>query len=362
MKRNLIYYVMAFLAIIILGLACRPPEIEGLLVRIKEEMFNEETYQLAEEAVQTHPENAEAWYYYGWLYGRKGDFEKMNTAFDKVLALNPQQSVKAQGTSMPAKEAIDRIRLNYFAENFNAAKSDYDKAREAEDQATKEKFLNSAVEKFTAAHQADPTREEPLQPLAVSYLLLGDTLAAEKQFQRSVEMQPQNDELQVTAGDFYVTINKYDQAEKSYKNAISLNESNENAYLGLGQVETRRGNWDQAAQYFEKALEINPDNTNVAFNIGVSFYNQEKYDKAIPYLVKTIEAEPDNVELHEILGICYVQSKSYDEGMKFLENAVSKFPDNSDLWNYLAIIYANKGMKDKAEEALEKTKELEGNM
>lgn len=354
--------VVVFLGVLIFIVACRPPEIEGLIVRIDRQMFDAETYQLAEEAVQKNPENAEAWFYYGMLQGRKGDFEKMNSAFDKCLALNSQQPVKEGGEQLPAKDAIKKLRLSYFADNFNSGKASYDKARNESDEAKKKEYLETAINKFSAARKADPTRTEPLQPLAVSMLLVGDTASAINTFEEAVAVQPENQELLINAGDFYLQINRPDDAERMYQKVLSINKNNENAYLGLGQLETQKGNWDKAGQFFEKALELNPENTNVAFNIGVSYYNQEKYQEAIPFLKKTLEKEPDNADLYEILGICYVQSKMYDEGMQFLEAAVQRFPDDSELWNYLAIVYANKGMKDKAEEAMKKTKELEGNM
>ena len=362
MKRYLWISLMIALGVFILLVACRPPDVEGLVVRINQQLFDDETYQLAEQAVQNNPGNAEAWYYYGWLYGKKENFEKMNEAFDKAMALNPQQPVKADGTSMPVKDAVERVKMGYFAENFNAGKAQYDKARESTDAEKRNEYYEKAVEKFSAAHKADPTRLEPLQPLGLSLLYMGDTTGAESKFQEAVNMQPKNENLLVTAGDFYLQMGQTEKAKEMYQKILTINKDNENAYLGLGQIETYKGNWDNAAQYFEKALELNPDNTNIAFNIGVSFYNQEKYKEAIPYLKKTIEIEKDNVEIYQVLGICYVQSQMWDEGMVFLEGAVEKFPDSLDLWNYLAIVYANKGMKDKAEEAMRKTKELEGNM
>jgi len=363
MKRNINAIFGAILMAVFLMVACRPPELEGLVVRMNQQMYDEETYNLAEEAIQKYPENAEAWYYYGYLHGRKGNFEKMNEAFDKSLALNPQQAVKVEGGgSITIREAIERNRMSYFAENFNAGKSAYDKAREADDEAKRQEFLQTSIDKFTAAHKADPSRIEPLMPLAVSMLLLDDTLGAENQFQQAMEMQPENEDILQAAGDFYLQLNRLDKAEETYRKALAVNPSNANVLLGLGQIETKRGNWDAAAVHFEKALELNPENSNIAFNIGVSLYNQEEYEDAIPYLKRTVEAEPDNNELYEILGICYVQSQNYDEGLQFLEDAVQRFPDDAELWNYLAIVYANKGMKDKAEEAMKKTKELEGNM
>lgn len=359
MKKYMRLFLMAMVGSFVVLVACRPPEIEGLIVRINQQMYDDETYDLAEEAVQQHPQNAEAWYYYGWLHSRKGEFNKMNEAFDKVLELNPSQIVKLEGISLPANEAIERVRLNHFAENFNSAKANYDKALEAPDEEQRKQLLRTAADKFELAHQADPSRIEPFHPLAVALLLLGDTLEAEKRFEQAVELDPQNDQLIVSLADFYAQINNVDKARENYQKALTLNENSQGAYLGLGQIETTAGNWDKAAEYFEKALEMDPNNTTVAFNIGVSYYNQEKYAEAIPYLKRTLDVESDNSQLYEILGICYVQSKMYDEGMEFLEGAVERFPDNADLWNYLAIIYANQGMKEKAEAAMEKTKELE---
>jgi tetratricopeptide (TPR) repeat protein len=362
MKKYSMWLLVAMLSIFIVISACRPPEVEGLVVRINQELYDDETYELAEQMVQTNPNNAEAWYYYGWLHGRKGDFKKMNEAFDKSLALNPGQNVKTGGATISIQEAVRIDRMNYFAENHNSGVSHYKKGFDAEDDSTRKAEFEKAQGKFVAALEVAPDREEPLQPLANTYLQLGDTLEAEKVFLAAVEKKPDNDTLMMRGADFYLQANQIDKAEEMYRKALQANPNNAQAYLGLGDLETKKSNWAKAAEYFEKALEMDPGNANVAFNIGVSLYNQEKYAEAIPYLRRIIEAEPDNKELYEILGICYVQSRMFDEGLPFLEGAVQRFPEDSDLWNYLAIIYANKGMKAKAEEALQKTKELEGNM
>jgi len=362
MKKYSVWILIAVLSMFVILSACRPPEVEGLVVRIGQQLYDDETYELAEQAVQTHPNNAEAWYYYGWLHGRKGNFKEMNEAFDKCLSLNPAQKVKADGGTVSIQDAVERNKMNYFAENHNLGVSHYKKAFDAENEETRKTEFEKARENFVAALEVAPDREEPLQPLANTYLQLGDTMEAEKVFLVAVEKNPDNDTLMMRGADFYLQANQLDKAEEMYRKALQANPSNSQAFLGLGDLETKKSNWDKAAEYFEKALEMDPDNANVAFNIGVSLYNQEKYAEAIPYLRRILETEPDNRELYEILGICYIQSQMFDEGLPFLEEAVQRFPDDSDLWNYLAIIYANKGMKAKAEEALQKTKELEGNM
>lgn len=356
-KKGLILFFVLLVGLVLLS-NCRPPEVEGIVLNIQRGLY-EEALQLAQEAVQKYPENAEAWYYLGWLYGRQGEYEKMNEAFDEVLSLNPQQQVSYDSQKKPADRAIEAIRNIAFADNFNAATASYNRARNIEDEAQRQEMYRDAVRKFLAAHQAHPRRNEPYKPLAMAYLMSGDTLSAEKTFMKAVELQPQNDTLLVIVGDFYLQTNNFDKAEEFYKKALEVNPDFTQIYLALGQIQVQRQEWEKAVEFFSKAMELDPNNSSISFNIGVIYYNLDKYQEAIPYLKKTLELEPDNKQIYEVLGLCYVQTEMFDEALPLLEDGVKKFPDNASLWNYLGIVYARKGLKEKAEEAFNKQKELE---
>ncbi len=358
MKRFLFVLLIMTSAALILLTSCRPPELEGIVLDIKQQRFDQ-ALENAKEAVKKYPDNPEAWYLLGFLYGKKGQFKEMSEAFDKALSIDPNKPVTVNGVEIPLKNAIERIRMQYFVENHNSGIKIYNQALQTSDPAEKEKLLKEAAQKFLNAHYAYPSRTEPLQPLALVYLQLHDTSSAEQYFLETLKNNANNDTIVSMVGDFYFQIGKKDKAKEMYEKSLQINPNNANSLVQLGQLEALSGNWESAVEHFNKALAINPDNKDLAFNIALSYYKLERYEEAIPFLKKVIAAEPDNEQAYEMLGLCYIQSKKYQEAATFLEDAVKRFPDSHYLWNYLAVAYANLGDVKKAEEANKKAKELE---
>jgi len=338
---------------------CRPPELESVVMNINQKKYDD-AMASAQQAVQKYPDNPEAWYYLGWLYGQKGQYKEMNNAFKKTLSLNPKAPVKFQGKQVPAEGAIENIRLTSFAQNYNKGSKAFNSARDLPTPEEKHQKYLEAVKDLLAAKDAYPERNETYRPLALAFLMAGDTTQAEKTFQDALEMQPQNDSLYALVGDFYMQAKMPDKAAQMYKKALEINPDYTQVYLALGQLASNRKDWDTAVKYFSSAMEKDPNNSTVAFNIAVIYYNQDKYKEALPYLKKTLELEPDNKQIYEVLGISYIQLKDYDSALPLLETGVEKFPDDQLLWNYMGIVYANKGMKDKAQKAFKRYKELHG--
>lgn len=361
--------IMVLFAIILLS-SCRPPELEGVVINMNQGLYDK-AYDLAKEAVQKYPTNAEAWYLLGDLHARHNKFAEMSEAFDKSLAIGPN-----------FKPQIDQERAKYFAENYNdALKSFYVPARTETDSVKKKELYKKAAEKFLFAHLSMPNRMEPLAPMSVSFLEYGDTATAEKYILKAIDMNPKNDTLIVQVGDFYYRTNQEEKAKQMYEKALAANPNNADAYLALGEIYTKRQDWDKAMEMFLKAMELQPNNPAIPNNVGIILYNNEKFEEAMPYMKKTIELEADNQNAHEVLSLCYMQAaqknnekfsetekpefeqmamKFYDEALPFLQDAVVKFPDSSLLHNNLGVCYAQKGMVDKAKEEFEKQKQLEG--
>ncbi|MEJ2634271.1 MAG: tetratricopeptide repeat protein [Calditrichia bacterium] len=371
MKKLVGVSIVVFLLGIIVITGCRPPELEGVVVNMQHGLYDK-AFDLAKEAVQKYPNNPEAWYLLGELYGRKDQFVEMNDAFDKSLAISPQY-----------KPDIERLRFNYFAENYNdALKNYYNKARDTQDPELQKKLFQKAAEKFLKAHQADPEKVEPLTPMSVSFLEVGDTTEAEKYLLQAVQGQPKDDTLMVSVGDFYFKTDQYDKAEDMYQKALAVNPNNTQAHLALGEIYVHDKDWEKAIGEFNVGMEQQPNNSAIPMNIGIIYYNDQMYEKAIPYLKKSLELDPNNKDVEELLSISYLQQAQkyqdeytdtqkeeykqkyediYNMVLPMLEQAVQKFPNSALLWNNLGVVYAQKGMKDKAEQAFEKQKELEAN-
>ncbi|UCF64985.1 MAG: tetratricopeptide repeat protein [bacterium] len=371
MKKWFAVTIVMGLFVVMLLSGCRPPEVEGVVINMNQQQY-ENAYTLAKDAVQKYPNNAEAWYLLGDLHGRFEKYEEMNQAFEKSLAIGPTYQTQ-----------IDQLQRKYFAENYNSAlKNYYNPAREEQDPEKRKELFSQAAEKFLFSHQAMPSRMEPLTPMAVSFLESGDTATAEKYVLKAIDMNPTNDTLMVTVGDFYYRSDQTDKALAMYQRALSVNENSVDAMLAVGEIYSKQEKWDEALQNFKTAMELQPNNPAIPNNVAIILYNESQYLEAIPYIKKTVEMEPDNQNAYELLSLSYMQAAQqyndkftetedpsykekaealFDEAMPVLEGAVRRFPDSSLLWNNLGVCYAQKGMKDKAQEAFEMQKKLEEN-
>lgn len=348
------------IALALLVSACRPPEVEGTVINIKNQQYDN-ALESAEEAVKKYPDNAEAWYYYGWLNGEhKQNWSKMNEGFDKAMALNPATKVSVQGMNVSLSDAVKQYRTNTFAEKFNSAGRDLKKASETDDPEAQRQLYMTAQEKLEVASKVAPDRHEPYRPLALTYLQLGDTTKAGEVLETGIQKFGDNEELLIVAGEVYTRSGDFDRAAELFVKASEVNPENGDVYQKLGNLEASRGNWTKANEYYGKAIEMDPTNSNLAFNIGVSFYNQGQFEKAIPFFVTAVENDAENMSNYEILGQTYVRAEKYSEAVPFLENATSKYPDNADMWELLAIAYGRTDQAAKSNEAFKKSQDLRG--
>jgi tetratricopeptide (TPR) repeat protein len=370
MKKFIGAFILTALVAVMILTGCRPPELEGVVINMNQGLYDK-AYELAKESVKKYPTNPEAWYLLGDLHARNEKFEEMNEAFDKSLELSPK-----------FQPQIEQERMKYFAENYNSAlRNFYNKAREVDDPAQRKELFSKAADKFLKSHLVMPSKIEPLTPMSISFMESGDTATAEKYILKAMDMNPNNDTLMVTVGDFYFKISELEKAQQLYQKAVNVNDNNIDAHLALGEIYAENKNWDEAVAEFKKGMELQPSNAAIPMNISIIFYNNGKYEEAIPQIQKTLELDPTNEDMYELLSLSYMQSAQkyhdlfnesenaedqaksmsfYEQALPFLQEAVVKFPNSSLLWNNLGVCYAQKGVKEKAQEAFEKQKEIEG--
>jgi len=369
---------MLVLVLLMLISACRPPEIEGTVLNIKNELYDE-AFASAQSAVEKYPQNAEAWFYWGWLNGEhKKNYEVMNEAFNEALKLNPAQKVNYSGQSLTVNEAVNDFRQKKYVDYYRSAIDDFNNAMQNEDLEKKKDLFTKANEKLILAGKVDPSRTEYISPLARTYLFFEDTAKAEIVLLEGLEKQPDNKRLTIAAGEIYLMSGNTAKAEELFKKSLNMtskdttiNESH--IYISLGNIESNRGNWKEANEYYQKAIKLDPDNSILSFNIGVSLLQQKQFKEAIPFFNKSLESDPDNKETHDAVMICYnnvvsqmpsenlsEDDKAFlDDGITFLKNMIEKNSNDKDLWINLGVYYGKKGMAEESEAAFKKAKELE---
>lgn len=109
---------------------------------------------------------------------------------------------------------------------------------------------------------------------------------------------PQNFEAQMTAGDLYYQIQRFDDAAKFYEAANKLKPTELEPMVKLGNALFDGEKYIEAEKWYVLALEKNPKDITVRTDLGLTFFLREPRDipRAIKEYEKSLSINPD----HEI--------------------------------------------------------------
>jgi adenylate cyclase len=193
---------------------------------------------------------------------------------------------------------------------------------------------------FAAPHETMPKAKES----AIKALALDNTLAeahaslahilmnydwnwsaAEKEFKRSIELEPDY----ATAHEWY---------------AIH--------YL------TATGRLEEAVQEMKKALELEPASLVMNTFMGATLYYAGRYDEAIDQCRRTIQMDPNFTVAHWHLGLAYEQKQVLDAATEEFKKAISLSGGSPLMKAALGRAYAKSQKKHEANEMLNELNEL----
>jgi eukaryotic-like serine/threonine-protein kinase len=151
---------------------------------------------------------------------------------------------------------------------------------------------------------------------------------------------------------------QFTAAESEYKRALELNPNLVEARVSYAVFLTAMGRFDEALEQDRRALELDPLNSLANAWIANIYYYQHDYDKAEAQVQKGLEIAPNYVVANSILVAVYAAEGKYD---KVLET-MNKFPPppgpaGGGAFKEMQQIYATGGAKG----VLRKQVELMGN-
>ncbi len=164
----------------------------------------------------------------------------------------------------------------------------------------------------------------------------------------------------LTLGRLYRVAHKSPEAENAFKQALAAEPENDEALTGLAMVYSDLGDTKRAADMLKRAGDKRPDVNTFARLAG--FYENmrdfpdaaEAWKKAIP-----LAQEPEQAKLKMQLGLDLVAAHKYDEALTLYLTLQQEDPKDVEIPWQLTEIYRQKGQYDKAQEQLDKAKQID---
>ncbi len=191
---------------------------------------------------------------------------------------------------------------------------------------------------------------------------LGNTLAAEKEFEKSLELKPvllePRFELLALYKDKKETVIEKDQKQKNrinkkivtlYKEILEQYPNNLRAAIELGYYYHTVGLKTEATSTFKELGLRSIYDKDVIKNVVQLFVNEKKYDAAIIILEGMLAGDPDSSDIHFITGLTYYDGKKEkDKAIAHFRRVApdSRFHDNAAV--HIAFLYQQQGRNNEA--------------
>ncbi|MBL8190337.1 MAG: tetratricopeptide repeat protein [Acidobacteria bacterium] len=302
------------------------------------------------------------------LAGSNGDQEKLNQAYERIIAL--------EGHDACTWHRVGRL-LKYDLKRYAEAEAAYRKSIEMNPKVARvwdglghllTEFLNrfdEAEAAFRKAIELDPTDAEPWDSLGDLKKHLDQYKEAEEAYRKAIQLDPSEGAYWNDLGNLLKDhLNRYGEAEEAYRKAIEL-DLNEALYwnnLGLLFHYGMKERFEEAEEAYRKAIELNPSEQIHWNDLGDLLVDHlSRYSEAKEAYSKAIELDSSNGSTwNDLGGLLTDYLKRYDEAEAACRKAIELNPEEAIYWNNFGyLLSAHLKRYDEAEEVFRKAIELD---
>ena len=214
----------------------------------------------------------------------------------------------------------------------------------------RERFDRAKLAAQQAMKAPEPT-ERAHFCLGMSWLMLGDTTAAQEQIDRTLQLDSvYGPALAIKAriteshGEPRAALGYYLRAERQMPD-------NPDLLTDFGSCLISLGDYGRAAEVLQRAVVYDDATWRANFNLGVALQLEGRFQPAVEAYRGAARLPEATAEVWNNLGICLFSLKDYPSGDSAYRRAVELNPGYQEAWNNLAGCLAARGNIDEAVEA-----------
>ena len=279
----------------------------------------------AEELTQKYPRGALLWNLLGAVAAQKRQLEKAIYAFQRVLAIKPD----------------DADAHNNMGNVLN-----------------EQGKLEEAIAAYNKALTINPN-------YAQAYNNMGNVLKAQEKLEEAIAaynnaltIDPAYVQAYNNMGNALKYQGKLDEAAEAYNKAVSINPNYADAHNNLGVVLNDLGKTNEALEAYNKVLSLKPDCAEAYCNLGITLKDQGKLEGAIEAYKKALSLKLDFAQAHNNMGIALLDQEQLKAAIEAYNKAISFKPDYAiAYWN----LSGTAGNISEAKHSLEKCVRADSN-
>ncbi|NIM90241.1 MAG: protein kinase [Candidatus Aminicenantes bacterium] len=185
-----------------------------------------------------------------------------------------------------------------------------------------------------------------------------DWAAAEKGYQRAIELNPGLEFAHVNYATYLFIQGRFEEALSEIKVAKELNPLNPHSYAWASQIYRCAGRHDEAMEQIQKAMEIGPNSPMVLFHASWLYLDKGMFQEVIEALEKSYELSGGTFQwAHCGLGVAYALAGQTDKAEQVFKELLEDRKSGYVPCLSIANNYFCSGNIDKAMEWLEKAYE-----
>ena len=215
----------------------------------------------------------------------------------------------------------------------------------------------AAAGAFNGAVRLYPRFARGYVELGSSYLALKKYSQAEQAFLKAKSIDDDSC-ASCGLGMTYHQLGRYDDAEREFKRSMSLNPRDHCAYDQSGRMYYDLGKYPEAIAAFKRALTLSPSYGTYLY-LANSYVYARDFEPAVDAYKKALQLNPKYVRAHSQLGIAYDYMGRFKEAAAEYEQAVKLDPDDHGARSSLIYAYMNLHNKTAALEQYEILRKLD---
>jgi tetratricopeptide (TPR) repeat protein len=214
-------------------------------------------------------------------------------------------------------------------------------------------------------------REEPGSAVAenllgVCELQTGRYQAAQKSFEKAIELNPKLPEPRVNLGNMLLGLHEEGAAMSQFKAALAIdpailshNASSYSAFNVLGLCLADDGKYSEAQRAFEHSIRINPKFAPAHLNLGNTLLALKQERAALKEFLTALAIQPKDPNALFNIGLIYGREGKVSSAEEYLRKAHDLAPDDNAISVALAGAQISSGKKEAAESLITQLRQEE---